>query len=316
MARERSPNRGKALKLWLDSGGEMLLKDIAAQLGVSDAQIRKWKKADDWEAKLKGYVPNPNGYVTNDSNSHVPKRIGPPLGNKNALGNRGGRGAPKGNKYAVGNNGGAPLRNQNAVRTGEFRTLWMDALSPEELERLQNVDPDPISQAIKTIVQCEWRESGMIEEIQAIRRGLLDKERRVTQERVAQKDAIPVTDPKTGQSTTISVTREALVVTKIEEIEASSSKRILDIEEALTRVVDKRLKAADMLARLTDGMRQAQLEKIYHSIEIEREKLRITRERFEIEKAAIENKEGDISALDRFLQGIDDIVNEADADGA
>ncbi|MBP2631266.1 MAG: putative binding protein [Firmicutes bacterium] len=40
MARARSPDRDKAYYLWLDSKGEILLKDIVNQLGVSDSQIR------------------------------------------------------------------------------------------------------------------------------------------------------------------------------------------------------------------------------------------------------------------------------------
>ncbi|MRB24848.1 hypothetical protein GH839_29120, partial [Bacillus thuringiensis] len=43
MARQRSPDRDKAFELWKDSGGEMKLKDIATELGISDSQIRKWK---------------------------------------------------------------------------------------------------------------------------------------------------------------------------------------------------------------------------------------------------------------------------------
>ncbi|MFC6546115.1 phage terminase small subunit-related protein [Cohnella cellulosilytica] len=34
MAKERSPNRDKAKQMWLESGGKMLLKDIAAALSL------------------------------------------------------------------------------------------------------------------------------------------------------------------------------------------------------------------------------------------------------------------------------------------
>lgn len=48
----------------------MLLKDIAAQLGVSDTQVRKWKNQDQWEKvtlpNTKGNVTNGNGNVTNE----------------------------------------------------------------------------------------------------------------------------------------------------------------------------------------------------------------------------------------------------------
>ncbi|GIO03004.1 hypothetical protein J5TS2_36720 [Brevibacillus halotolerans] len=104
MARARSPNREKAEIMYLESGGNMLLKDIAEQLGVSDSQIRKWKNQDQWESKL-------NSNATN-TNSNVTKRVGAPEGNKNAVGNRG---------------GAAPRRNSNAVSHGFFRKYF-----PEE----------------------------------------------------------------------------------------------------------------------------------------------------------------------------------------
>ncbi|EDX59411.1 phage terminase small subunit [Bacillus cereus] len=110
MARQRSPDRDKAFELWKDSGGEMKLKDIAAELGISDSQIRKWKNQDEWEQKL-------NSNVTNDK-SNVTK-TGAPFGNKNAVGNSGNKNPKWGNKNAVGH--GAPLQNDNAVTHGFFR---------------------------------------------------------------------------------------------------------------------------------------------------------------------------------------------------
>ncbi|WPS86478.1 phage terminase small subunit [Brevibacillus halotolerans] len=124
MARQRSPNRAIAFEMWRDSGGSMLLKEIAAALDVSDALIRKWKKADSWEDNLNGYVTNGNSHVTNESNGNVKK---PPKKNQNAKGNRGGPGAPKGNQYAKGNKGGAaPKGNSNAVTHGLFRQYLPD----------------------------------------------------------------------------------------------------------------------------------------------------------------------------------------------
>lgn len=39
MARPRNPKRDEAFQIWLDSKGQMLLKDIAKQLQLSDSQI-------------------------------------------------------------------------------------------------------------------------------------------------------------------------------------------------------------------------------------------------------------------------------------
>lgn len=57
MARQRSPARDESKKLYLDSKGTIKLVDIAAQLGLTDVKIRKWKNLDKWDEELKGNVP-------------------------------------------------------------------------------------------------------------------------------------------------------------------------------------------------------------------------------------------------------------------
>lgn len=65
MARVRSPNRDKAYEIYKLNNGEILLKDIAAQLDVKDTQVRKWKSQDKWEEKLRGTLPKMKRNVTN-----------------------------------------------------------------------------------------------------------------------------------------------------------------------------------------------------------------------------------------------------------
>jgi len=96
MPKARSENRDKAYKLWKSSDGKMMLKDIAATLGVSDTQIRKWKNQDNWDDKNKVTLPITNSNVTKQK-----KKRGAPKGSKNALGNKGGNGGPPGNDHAV-----------------------------------------------------------------------------------------------------------------------------------------------------------------------------------------------------------------------
>lgn len=71
MARQRSPARDEAKKLYLDSKGTMKLVDIAAKLNLKDSQIRKWKSQDNWDDELddksKGALPKTNSNVTNES---------------------------------------------------------------------------------------------------------------------------------------------------------------------------------------------------------------------------------------------------------
>lgn len=100
MSREPSPKRFEALRIWLKSGREKPLKEIAEDLGVSSNQIRKWKCVDKWDE-----IPD----------------TGPR------------RGAPYRNKNAVGNKGGAPKDNQNAVTHGYFKK-WLP--NDEELQEI------------------------------------------------------------------------------------------------------------------------------------------------------------------------------------
>lgn len=92
MSRPISPNRLKALKIWLNSNREKKPKEIAEELGISSSQVRKWKSVDRWED-----IPD------------TPKKRGAPYRNKNAIGNKG---------------GGAPQGNQNAIKHGMFRK-WL-----------------------------------------------------------------------------------------------------------------------------------------------------------------------------------------------
>lgn len=63
MPRTRSPNRDKAFEIWKSSAGKKPLKDIAAELGVPDTQVRKWKNIDKWNEMSKGNVPKPKRNV-------------------------------------------------------------------------------------------------------------------------------------------------------------------------------------------------------------------------------------------------------------
>ncbi len=66
MPRARSPERDLAYQLWLDSGKQRELKDIAEELGVSPSQIRNWKTQDDWEGR--------KSCATNHANNCATKR--------------------------------------------------------------------------------------------------------------------------------------------------------------------------------------------------------------------------------------------------
>lgn len=264
MPRERSPDRDKAKQMWLESGGTMKLKDIAAALSVGETQIRKWKSLDKWDAKLKGNVTN----EANDLKGNVTNRGGAPKGNKNAVGNKGG--APKGNQNAMGNRGGpgGPPGNKKAVTTGEYEAIWLDALQPDEQELIAQVTTDPIQQADEAITLLTIRERRMLQRIQSLMDGLSEKERRVLWELKEIKDAVPVHDEKSGVTKTIPVTRTELVESQIEEKEYRKIDDIIKLEEALTRVQDKKLKAIELKNRIIDEEKQLKLEKYRYELNI------------------------------------------------
>ena len=131
MPRARSPKRDQAYQLWIASDGKKKLKDIAAELEVSETQIRKWKNQDKW-----------NSNVTNQGKGNVTKRKpGGQPGNKNAVGH----GAPKGN--------------QNATKHGLF-SRYLPADTREIFSSLDSEDPldllwDQIKLAYTAIMRAQ-----------------------------------------------------------------------------------------------------------------------------------------------------------------
>lgn len=111
MPRARSPKRDQAYQIWIDSGGNKKLKDIAAELEVSETQVRKWKNQDRWNSN----VTNPNSNVTKRKHGGQP-------GNKNAAGH------------------GAPKRNKNAEKYGFFSKY----LPEETVSIIREMPEDPL----------------------------------------------------------------------------------------------------------------------------------------------------------------------------
>ncbi|MEC1270525.1 phage terminase small subunit [Bacillus vallismortis] len=255
MPRPRDPKRDEAFRLWEESGGTHLLKDIAEELGCSPSLIRKWKNQDHWEEKLNGNVTKQN----DKPNGNVTKRPGAPKGNKNAKGNKGGK-APPGNQNAKGNKGGAaPKGNKNSVRTGEYESILFDFMDDTEKELFGQIETDPLYQIDLTIRELSLRERRMMQRISCIESGLNETQRRVLQQLRKVKDIVPTKDQKTGLVKHQALMNERLVVTEIEEVSEPSIDKILRLEEAMTRVTDKRLKAIRQKHDMTRSMDEQEL---------------------------------------------------------
>ena len=157
MPRPRSPNRDKALQLWLDSGRKRQLKDIAAELQVSEEQIRKWKNQDKWD---KVTLPNAKGNVTNH------------------------KGAPVGNQNAVGH--GAPKQNKNAEKYGFFSKY----LPEETVSIIQEMPTDPLD-ILWDQVQIAYAAIIRAQSIMYVR-----DQKDVTVTKIGQKDGETVTEER------------------------------------------------------------------------------------------------------------------------
>ena len=207
---------------------------------------------------------------------------------------------------------GAPPGSKNALKTGEHETIWMDTLDEEELELYEQIETDPLAQINDTIRLLSFRERRMMQRIQRLKDGLTENQKRVLQERKTIKEAYPVHDEKSGSIKVVTVPRDELVVTRVEETQYRAIDDIIRIEEALTRVQEKKVKAIEAKHKIVAK----------HGLDIER--LRIEQERLQLEKtkAVGANKDGvkdggsidlnndnDLSALtDEELETLERIV--------
>ena len=233
MARKRDPRRDEAKKIWLDSGGKKVLKELASELNVSDSQIRKWKSVDKWAEELKGNVTKSNSNVTNKS--------GAPPGNKNAKGNKGGS-PPKGNK--------------NAIKTGEYETIFADMLSDEEKDIYSNLNDDPFFILNDEIRLLKIRQFRMMKRIKEAEKGLNDEEvERLQQLR-------KVKEPSSIGGKVVTVKREVLKDVQITRKTFRKLDDILAIEDALTRISNQLTKAVKQQNALLANDAKLQLLKV------------------------------------------------------
>lgn len=264
MGSARSPERDRAFKIWMESGGEIKMKDIAAQLGVADSKIRKWKTLDKWNEKAVERSTGANGALHDEKEGAPAKKRGPgaPKGNKNARGH----GAPKGNKNALGNKGGAPKRNKNAVKTGEYRTVWVDYLDEDERSFYNSVDTSADSQIDHAIRILAMKERWCMQAIKDLRAGLTEKEKKILAERKEKGEIVRVYD-ETGSSSLQYRGQPELMITEITETEFRKIDDIIKQEQILLKIQNAKAKQIALKHRIDID---------YERLELEREKARLT----------------------------------------
>ena len=199
----------------------MKLVDIARQLGVPEGTIRSWKNRYNWDCNVAKEKRN------------VAKRKGGQPRNKNAVGNAG---------------GAAPLENKNAIKTGEFETLFFDTLNPEEKQLAAMVQPDKEQLLLQEIKLLTIREHRMLKRVESLRQ--LEEQKPVAE---SDGDNIPPGMSVTEYSSGI----EKGKPTELRKYEGILG-QIQAIEDALTRVQARQQKAIETLHKF--GYDDARLE--------------------------------------------------------
>lgn len=250
MARQRDPRRDEAKRIWLESNGEKQLKEIASELNVSDSQVRKWKSQDKWSAELKSNVTNGKSNVTNQG--------GAPLGNQNAKGN-------KGNSRAS-----PPVGNKNALKTGEYETIFFETLSEEEKDIYSSLNDDPSFVLSEEIRLLKIRQLRMMKRIKEAESGLNDEEI----DRLQQMRKIKTPIEKDGKK--LEIKREVMQDVQVSRKTYRKIDDILSIEDALTRISNQLTKAIKQLNALaTEESRNKVYNNQANKLEVEIDMLKL-----------------------------------------
>lgn len=250
MARQRDPRRDEAKRIWLESNGEKQLKEIASELNVSDSQVRKWKSQDKWSAELKSNVTNGKSNVTNQG--------GAPIGNQNAKGN-------KGNSRAS-----PPVGNKNALKTGEYETIFFETLSDEEKDIYSSLNDNPSFVLSEEIRLLKIRQFRMMKRIQQAEAGLNDEE----VERLQQLRKIKNPIEKNGKK--LEIKREVMQDVQVSRKAYRKIDDILSIEDALTRISNQLTKAIKQLNALaTEESRNKVYNNQANKLEVEIDMLKL-----------------------------------------
>ncbi|ELA85421.1 TPA: small subunit of terminase [Enterococcus faecium] len=250
MARQRDPRRDEAKRIWLESNGEKQLKEIASELNVSDSQVRKWKSQDKWSAELKSNVTNGKSNVTNQG--------GAPIGNQNAKGN-------KGNSRAS-----PPVGNKNALKTGEYETIFFETLSDEEKDIYSSLNDNPSFVLSEEIRLLKIRQFRMMKRIQQAEAGLNDEE----VERLQQLRKIKNPIEKNGKK--LEIKREVMQDVQVSRKTYRKIDDILSIEDALTRISNQLTKAIKQLNALaTEESRNKVYNNQANKLEVEIDMLKL-----------------------------------------
>lgn len=244
MARKRDPRRDEAFELFKKSNGTITNREISEKLSVPEKTISAWKSREKWNEVLQK-----DECSTANHHCSTTNKGGAPIGNQNAVGN-------KGNSRAS-----PPVGNKNALKTGEYETIFYETLSDEEKDIYSNLNNDPSFVLSEEIRLLKIRQLRMMKRIQQSEAGLNDEEI----ERLQQLRKIKTPIEKDGRK--LEIKREVMQDVQVSRKTHRKIDDILSIEDSLTRISNQLAKAIKQMNELyitdykTDLMK-AQTEKI------------------------------------------------------
>ncbi|MGV1236619.1 phage terminase small subunit [Enterococcus hirae] len=248
MARKRDPRRDEAFELFKKSNGTITNREISEKLSVPEKTISAWKSRDKWNEVLQK-----DECSTSNNHCSTTNKGGAPIGNQNARGN-------KGNSRAS-----PPVGNKNALKTGEYETIFYETLSDEEKDIYSNLNNDPSFVLSEEIRLLKIRQFRMMKRIQQAEAGLNDEE--IDRLQQLRKFKTPI--EKDGKK--LEIKREVMQDVQISRKTYRKIDDILSIEDSLTRISNQLSKAIKQMNELyitdykTDLMK-AQTEKIQAEI--------------------------------------------------
>ncbi|EOS7711711.1 helix-turn-helix domain-containing protein, partial [Enterococcus hirae] len=215
-------------------------KEITEKLSIPLNTLKSWRKRYDWQRGGATLRVQPNN-----------------------------RGAPKGNQNAIGNKGNSraspPVGNKNALKTGEYETIFFETLSDEEKDIYSSLNDDPSLVLSEEIRLLKIRQLRMMKRIQQAEAGLNDEEI----ERLQQLRKIKTPIEKDGRK--LEIKRDVMQDVQVSRKTHRKIDDILSIEDSLTRISNQLAKAIKQMNELymneyrTDLMK-AQTEKIQAEI--------------------------------------------------
>lgn len=242
MPQTQTEKRETAKRLYVENGGKILLKEIAAQLEARPSTVSTWKRVDQWDKSLK----------------RVPRKKRHPsmIGNQNAA---------KPHPSQAGN--------KNPLKHGRYEEIKYSTMTEDEKGLMDEVrrSADQIQMQINLIAELEVREQRMYARIEALRSAAQkDKEGLITEYAIMETKGISRQEGDEPKNGTIRVSKQ----------KKHGTDKIQDIENALTAVQRQKQHAILALHRLTEDKLTREIEQ--KRLELEKKRVSILERRLSL----------------------------------